>query len=528
MASTSGPAADSRGSLSRTPSPSGSALPNPVPCVQRTGGVPPRPLLGTAPSPSSPPPSSPVASARGTYRRRRSVNPYVAEPTPDVVPPRPVPLWSLLPLPPPPPDYSDGSSFGYFDIIPSILSETDAESGVEEDDLFGSPMSISTIASSLRSREAGRTSRTPDTAARPPTPTSQESGELEASKVLGAPKGDSKPFLGEPPSPSPPHSRFRRLSLSSVKAKRDAETSSRASLPPVPAWRPNGFAFYDCVKVDDPTAAPLPTRKATVIPPSALDSLLLSRQTPEAQYHCHERSTSVPVLVAVPAPIFGSSPRHPRRVRLAARETPTSEEEDLDDSIPRHPSRSSSIGTGPSDSRLVTSPFAALSPVSTSRATPVSVQPETSPIAESPGDKPLVFLQSPRPAPLVPLPAELASSVETPTSSASILQTVVKVTRTTGTVSRRPSLFRRSSSQPATPKNVRREIEFSIGASLLRAAGATEAEVSLRAKSVGWEALGRHDQMKKEAMLVGQRKRKMEQRSTFAGGMPLVSKFSLE
>lgn len=201
--------------------------------------------LGTAPSPSSPPPSSPVASARGTYRRRRSVNPYVAEPTPDVVPPRPVPLWSLLPLPPPPPDYSDGSSFGYFDIIPSILSETDAESGVEEDDLFGSPMSISTIASSLRSREAGRTSRTPDTAARPPTPTSQESGELEASKVLGAPKGDSKPFLGEPPSPSPPHSRFRRLSLSSVKAKRDAETSSRASLPPVPAWRPNGFAFYD-------------------------------------------------------------------------------------------------------------------------------------------------------------------------------------------------------------------------------------------------------------------------------------------
>ena len=96
---------------------------------------------------------------------------------------------------------------------------------------------------------------------------------------------------------------------------------------------------------------------------------------------------------------------------------------------------------------------------------------------------------------------------------------------------RRASFFRRSISSSARGKDARREAETRLGRSLLEAAGASEDEIVLRARSVGWELLRRREAAEKEARAREKRRGKLGQKdgsaARYDGGSVLVSKFSL-
>jgi len=85
-------------------------------------------------------------------------------------------------------------------------------------------------------------------------------------------------------------------------------------------------------------------------------------------------------------------------------------------------------------------------------------------------------------------------------------------------------------------KDQRKQLEFDVGSKLLRASGASEKEVSLRARSVGFQVLNAKesgDYSKLPSSLLAksgqaQKLKGAESIGRFLGGEELGSKFSLE
>ncbi|GAA5820360.1 hypothetical protein JCM11251_005592 [Rhodosporidiobolus azoricus] len=94
-----------------------------------------------------------------------------------------------------------------------------------------------------------------------------------------------------------------------------------------------------------------------------------------------------------------------------------------------------------------------------------------------------------------------------------------------------PSSSSSSSSSPAlSPKEARLALELSLGRQLLSSAGASEKEIRLRARSVGFQALKKHEEEVRRAKKEG---REVERGTTgamgeYLGGGRLESKFSLD
>ncbi|BGO91503.1 hypothetical protein NBRC10512_003164 [Rhodotorula toruloides] len=570
-------------STSRTPR----QLPGPL-RSPRSPRFPEDPPLSPAPSsplprpPSKPSPSSLCSGSETcdtqSLRSKSSKPPSdaVAEPTPDEVAPIPVPQWSPFA---PDPTLSPRLASGFFDTSPS----TDSVLASSPPSLASHGLANSPTRSTRSGPHAPSTrSRTDSVGQRSVASTSSscagglygwtnllepqieedEDGPAVASdfaEVRNTARGSLNlphPHEARTPSstlPSQTATTSRLSASSAMPIQRPGATPQSSNTKGETHWAPS---FFDTVKSDGSVRNPLSSRKATQISQDLLAQLDLDRLVEQSttpavavsppiavtssladQYFDNPRPAPAPSPLPrldadSPAPLATSPATTPGLLPVAF--SPPSRRHSLEPtsavtSSPRS-STPSTPGRGgksrPSTASTVSGSSVAMSSGPSSSGESVySTDELLTPPTPSVGLPPLSPKSAHTLSPLHALQQPNATVLDRRPSlpaASSAIRTAVATSTTTG--QKRASLSSRLSTKPLSKKEERQALELSVGRKVLEAAGASETEIRLRARSVGHQVL---KQREEEAKRGGKGGKNAVALGDYLGGVELSSKFSI-
>ncbi|BGP32199.1 hypothetical protein JCM10296v2_003979 [Rhodotorula toruloides] len=544
----------------------------------------PLPRPPSAPSPSSL--RSSVKTPDTQPLRSKSSKPpsdAVAEPTPDEVAPIPVPQFSPFA---PDPTLSPRLASSFFGTSPSnhsVLASSSPPSFTSHS-LLNSPTRSTRSgpqASSTRSRSdsVGQRSVASTSSSCPSglygwtnllEPQIEEDGDGPTATDFGENRR-----LAESSSSSQQDARLTASALPSETATTSHLPASpnltmpiqRQSVPPKSSdakgeahWAPS---FFDTVKGDGSVRNPLSSRKATQIPQDLLAQLDLDRLV--------EQSTTPAVAVSPPIAVVTSSaveqsfdnPRpapapspssRPHAESPAVLATSSLTAPGLLPAAFSLPSRRHSLEpttTSPSPSAATSSPRPSTPstpgrggktrPSTASTVSGSSVAMSTGPSSSGESAYSTDELLTP-PTPSVGLPSLSPKSAHTlgplhalqqpnvtvldrrPSLPGASSATLAAVATSATAGQKRASLSSRFSTKSLSKKEERQALELSVGRRVLEAAGASETEIRLRARSVGHQVL---KQREEEAKRGGKGGQNAEALGDYVGGVELSSKFSI-